>query len=168
MTHFFWSILLVVSDFVYTFSSSPHCSSLLFLHHFLRGQYPSIYFYVFWKNLQNYFSMHKFIYHLFVCLSLSRYRPLHGSLYLSIPLPHSVLLSFLPVSFPPPTISTYFTTFLFSSINFIKIVFFSYINIIEILYIFYIRVGLNTPLMPCYWVISLFFLLQDFSLTLPS
>ena len=86
---------------------------------------PQSIFMFFWKNLHSYFSMHKFIYHLFVCLSLSRYRPLHQSLYISIPLHHSVLLSFLPVSFPPPTVSTYLTTFLFSYINLIKIFFFS-------------------------------------------
>ena len=156
MSHFCWSCLissLLISSLSTSFP--PWTVSLNLFSCFFEKIYRTIFL---CTNLSI----------IYLLVYLSRYRPLHQSLYISIPLPHSVLLSFLPVSFPPPTVSTYLTTFLFSYINLIKIVFFSYINIIEILYVFYIRVGLNTPLMPCYWVISLFFLLQDFSLTLPS
>ena len=62
-----WSCLILLAS--YTFSSSPQCSSFLFLHHFLHGQYPSIYFYVFLKKFTELFFYAK-IYLLFICLSI--------------------------------------------------------------------------------------------------
>ena len=99
------SILLVVFDFIYTFSSSPHCSSLLFLHHFLRGQYPAIYFYVFWNiYIAIFLCTNLSIIYLFVYLS--RCRPLHQSIFPFL----SLIPCFFPSSLFPSLLPLYLLT----------------------------------------------------------
>ena len=93
-----WSCLILLAS--YTFSSSPHCSSLLFLHHFLRGQYRSICFHVFLKKFTELFFYAQ-IYLSFICLSIIIKISTAASIPLYFHSSPSFCASFLPPCFLP-------------------------------------------------------------------